>query len=107
MCSRIFGITIREVKTDALVPLADMLNHRAPKQTVWSYSDMHEGFVIEAVTEIDKNKEIFDSYGRKCNSRFLLNYGFILPNNESNEVVAHCFDIGGEDTNTGGGFLAG
>lgn len=29
---------------------------------------------------------IFDSYGRKCNSRFLLNYGFVVDENDSNEV---------------------
>jgi histone-lysine N-methyltransferase SETD3 len=29
--SRIFGITINGIKTDAFVPLADMLNHRRPK----------------------------------------------------------------------------
>ena len=37
--SRIFGISIKGVKTDAFVPLADMLNHRRPKQTSWMYSD--------------------------------------------------------------------
>lgn len=26
-----------------------------------------------------------DSYGKKCNSRFLLNYGFYLENNDANE----------------------
>lgn len=26
-----------------------------------------------------------DSYGKKCNSRFLLNYGFIVRNNDANE----------------------
>jgi len=25
--------------------------------------------------------KIYDSYGNKCNSRFLLNYGFIVENN--------------------------
>lgn len=30
---------------------------------------------------------IFDSYGRKCNSRFLLNYGFIVEENDANEVT--------------------
>ena len=29
---------------------------------------------------------IFDSYGRKCNSRFLLNYGFVVEDNDANEV---------------------
>lgn len=28
-----------------------------------------------------------DSYGRKCNSRFFLNYGFINVDNDANEVV--------------------
>lgn len=28
---------------------------------------------------------IMDSYGKKCNSRFLLNYGFIVENNDANE----------------------
>ena len=31
--------------------------------------------------------EIFDSYGKKCNSRFLLNYGFVVDSNDANEVV--------------------
>lgn len=33
VASRNFGITIGEVKTDALVPLADMLNHYRPRET--------------------------------------------------------------------------
>jgi histone-lysine N-methyltransferase SETD3 len=28
---------------------------------------------------------VYDSYGKKCNSRFLLNYGFIVENNDGNE----------------------
>jgi hypothetical protein len=35
--SRIFGINISGIKTDILVPFADMLNHRYIKQTVWNY----------------------------------------------------------------------
>lgn len=46
VCSRIFGIVIGEQKTDALVPFADMLNHGVNKQTIWSYSNQREGFVI-------------------------------------------------------------
>ena len=29
---------------------------------------------------------MYDSYGKKCNSRFFLNYGFINLNNDANEV---------------------
>lgn len=37
--SRIFGVVINGKKTDALVPIADMLNHRIPKMTSWYFSD--------------------------------------------------------------------
>ena len=30
-CSRIFGLNINGLKTDAFVPFADMLNHKHPK----------------------------------------------------------------------------
>jgi len=84
--SRIFGMNIEGVKTDGFVPMADMLNHKRPKQTTWTYTDEKEGFVIEAIGDIQRNEEIFDSYGKKCNSRFFLNYGFIVRNNDANEV---------------------
>lgn len=31
--------------------------------------------------------QVYDSYGRKCNSRFFVNYGFALDDNEDNEAV--------------------
>lgn len=37
--SRLFGINVGKLRTDAMVPLADMLNHHIPKQTSWFYSD--------------------------------------------------------------------
>lgn len=84
VCSRIFGLVIDGVKTDAMVPFADMLNHRVPKHTSWNYSQQLEGFIIESVQDIEKGEEVFDSYGKKCNSRFLLNYGFVMEDNEAN-----------------------
>jgi histone-lysine N-methyltransferase SETD3 len=83
--SRIFGMEIDGVKTDGFVPLADMLNHKRPRQTSWSYDQAKDGFIIEANEEIDRGLEVMDSYGKKCNSRFLLNYGFIVLNNDGNE----------------------
>ena len=85
--SRIFGIVIGENKTDAFVPLADMLNHRRPKQTSWSYNNEKQGFVIESMENIKKGEQIYDSYGKKCNSRFFLHYGFIVLENDGNEVA--------------------
>lgn len=45
--SRIFGIQIDGEKTDALVPIADMLNHKVPKSTTWFYSSDKKGFVVQ------------------------------------------------------------
>jgi len=36
---------------------------------------------------------VFDSYDRKCNSRFFLNYGFIVEDNDANEVAITVSDI--------------
>lgn len=83
--SRIFGMQIDGVKTDGFVPLADMLNHRRPRQTSWNYDQDRGGFIIEAMENIERGEEVLDSYGKKCNSRFLLNYGFINRNNDANE----------------------
>ena len=83
--SRIFGIKVNGKKTDCFCPFADMLNHRRPRQTQWFYSDEQESFVIQAIEDINAGDEIYDSYGKKCNSRFFLNYGFIVEKNENNE----------------------
>ena len=64
-----------------------MLNHRLPRQTTWEYKDSKGGFVIESNENIARGEQIYDSYGEKCNSRFFLNYGFIVLNNQSNEVA--------------------
>ena len=82
--SRIFGMNIEGQKTDGFVPMADMLNHKRPRETSWTYTDEKAGFVIEACQDIPRNNQVFDSYGKKCNSLFFLNYGFIVENNDGN-----------------------
>jgi len=84
--TRIFGMMINETKTDGLVPMADMLNHKRPRETKWSYDQKKRGFIITALQGIRTDSEIFDSYGRKCNSRFFVNYGFSLEKNIDNEA---------------------
>ena len=42
--------------------------------------------MIEACDDIPRGSQVYDSYGRKCNSRFFLNYGFINQPNDANEV---------------------
>ena len=85
--SRIFGISICRKKTDVLVPFADLLNHKRPKQTQWYYDDNLDSFVIQAIEDIKEGNEIFDSYGKKTNARFLLNYGFCLDDNDTSEYL--------------------
>ena len=76
-----FGVVIDGVKTNILAPFADMLNHKLPKQTAWNYVQAENGFGIESLTDIPEGTEVFDSYGKKCNTRYLLNYGFVIPDN--------------------------
>ncbi len=35
--------------------------------------------------DIKRGEQVYDSYGKKCNHRFFLNYGFINLNNDANE----------------------
>lgn len=85
--TRIFGMVIDGNKTEGLVPMADMLNHKRPRETKWTYVQGRKGFVITSLNPITRDTEIFDSYGRKCNSRFFVNYGFVPEVNEDNEAV--------------------
>eukprot|EP00826_Nyctotherus_ovalis_P018840 TRINITY_DN15715_c0_g1_i11.p1 TRINITY_DN15715_c0_g1~~TRINITY_DN15715_c0_g1_i11.p1 ORF type:complete len:547 (-),score=134.33 TRINITY_DN15715_c0_g1_i11:28-1668(-) len=84
--SRIFGITVNRSFTDALVPLADMFNFQRHQQTSWSYKEESRGFVVNANEPVSRGDELYESYGNKCNSRFFLNYGFVLEDNTHNEV---------------------
>ena len=50
--SRIFGITVNDVKTDGLLHYPDMLNHKRPRQTLWYYAVDERVFVIETCDDI-------------------------------------------------------
>jgi len=106
VASRNFGVTIDNIKTDALVPYADMLNHLRPRETKWTYEETLQGFTITAINEMPIGKQVFDSYGQKCNSRFLLNYGFAVENNRDPDGKCHnevrlFFDLDQNDPNYG------
>ena len=62
-----------------------MLNTGYPQNTDWYYDEQKNGFTILAITDIKKNDELIDYYGKKCNYKFFLYYGFInLDNNGEN-----------------------
>ena len=81
VCSRNFGLLVHGLRTAALVPYADMLNHYRPRETKWQYDDMRDSFTIISLQPILPGSQVYDSYGQKCNHRFLLNYGFSIENN--------------------------
>lgn len=94
VCSRNFGLNIKGRKTAALVPLADMLNHYRPRETTWTFNQSRNSFTITTLDQISSGAQVYDSYGKKCNHRFLLNYGFAVQDNAEdghnpNEVMVH------------------
>ena len=68
-------------RTSALVPHADMLNHYRPRETKWTFEDDKQAFTITTLQSIPAGAQVYDSYGQKCNHRFLLNYGFAVEDN--------------------------
>jgi hypothetical protein len=86
VASRNFGIVVDGIRTDALVPYADMLNHSRPRQTRWQFDSRRKTFLIISQQALHAGSQVFDSYGKKCNSRFLLNYGFAVDHNCDDDV---------------------
>jgi histone-lysine N-methyltransferase SETD3 len=85
--TRIFGFEVNNRKTDGLVAMADMLNHKLPNETSWHFDQGLHAFTITTTKRLLKGAQVFDSYGRKCNSRYFVNYGFSLDTNEDNQVA--------------------
>ena len=56
--------------------------HLPSLQTKWTFDDNLNGFTITSLKSIPRGEQVYDSYGRKCNSRFFVNYGFSLDDNE-------------------------
>jgi histone-lysine N-methyltransferase SETD3 len=86
VASRNFGIVVDGVRTDALVPYADMLNHLRPRQTRWLFDSSRKAFLIISMHALTAGQQVCDSYGKKCNSRFLLNYGFAVEHNHDEDT---------------------
>lgn len=81
VCSRNFGLQMDGHRTSALVPHADMLNHYRPRETKWTFDEDRQCFTITSLQSIESGAQVYDSYGQKCNHRFLLNYGFAVEDN--------------------------
>ena len=79
--SRNFGIVVNGVKRTAMVPYADMLNHYRPRETSWTFDNSQQAFTMTSLRDLGMGQQVMDSYGKKCNSKFLMHYGFTIENN--------------------------
>ena len=84
--SRLFGLIIKGKKNNIIAPFADLLNHKRSRDTKWFFSENENYFGIIALKNINKGFQVYDSYGRKSNLRYLLNYGFTIENNEDDDI---------------------
>ncbi len=78
--SRCFSIHHLPNASIAMVPFADMLNHRTTPNARWGSAEDGSGFMVQAVRDIAVSEEITICYGDKSSSRFFSSYGF-CPNN--------------------------
>lgn len=86
--SRIFGTKIDKLEDDSIVPYADMFNYKFKSDmTHWTFSEEKKSFVIKAKDNIKRGEEIYVYYGNKPNTNFFMFYGFVIENNENDEVI--------------------
>lgn len=54
MCvsSRNFGMQVNGLRTAAMVPFADMLNHYRPRETKWQFEDSSQSFTVVSLQPI-------------------------------------------------------
>lgn len=83
--SRNFGISVNGDKRTAMVPFADMLNHYRPRETSWTFDNSVQGFTMTSLTNLKPGQQVMDSYGKKCNSKFLMHYGFTVESNREED----------------------
>jgi histone-lysine N-methyltransferase SETD3 len=87
VATRIFAFEIDGRQTQGMVPFADLLNHRKPAQVDYAFNNDARCFQMRSLTALRAGEAVHDSYGRKCNSRYFVNYGFAMLENQANEAV--------------------
>ena len=92
VASRVFAVCLDGVATDALVPLADMLNHARPRPARWAYAPVASAFVVTLVSPLPLHVEVCDGYGNKSNARYLSSYGFVMPCNWEVDGTGCCYN---------------
>jgi protein-histidine N-methyltransferase len=85
--TRVYAIKRNNETDNVLVPFADMANHETPPNTKWWFDEQEKMFTIESENYMDIGDVLYETYGYKCNYRYLVNYGFTVNNNKHEEVV--------------------
>lgn len=85
--SRTFTITVDGYDTTALVPFADLLNHRSGRHTAWGFDQAADAFTVTTLRGFAAGEELCDSYGAKPNCRLLVHYGFCVDDNPDDEAA--------------------
>ncbi|KAG7734202.1 hypothetical protein KL930_005166 [Ogataea haglerorum] len=75
-----------------LLPVIDLFNHKPRSKVTWKTSSV--GFELRLQSGTDINGELFNNYGPKGNEELLMGYGFVLTDNE-NEQLQLTIDIDG------------
>jgi histone-lysine N-methyltransferase SETD3 len=88
--TRSFGWELYGERSRGLVPMADMLNHRRPRESAWGYDRRAGAFVMTSLRDVAAGEPVHTTYGNKCNSGYLLNYGFCLEENPDNRARVRC-----------------
>ena len=84
--SRYLSATIKNEKTNALIPFLNMINFDTKSQIGWNYENKTEGLIIKAKQFIRCGTELTKQYKIDSNIEHLLTYGFALEDNVNDEV---------------------
>ena len=73
-----------------IIPLFDMINHSfEPNAIIIPHEDKltNESFVmLQALRDIEKDEQLFVSYGNLGNTHLIQKYGFTVENNPNNSL---------------------
>ena len=112
--SRCFTLQTTSGDIDALVPIADMLNHARPRETAYRVVEQEEAgggsraeggtasFEMRMLQPMARGCAVHDTYGAKGNAQLLATYGFTTlvnfePDGSSNDVLPLPLPAAGED----------
>lgn len=94
--SDLFLSVLNDEPNMALAPFLDLLNHSNNADITQNiYKNSENQLIYQIITnkKFKKKKEIFIKYGEHSNTKLLLEYGFFIPNRNSDFFEIHLLDI--------------